>query len=472
MAVSDIDLMAHLMRRAGFGSPRSELESRATKGYTATVDELVYPEDNGIPPIDESIIFRHNPGFEIPGGLPHNGQAHWMYRLINTPRPLEEKMALFWHNIFATAHSKLDNCNQMQAQVDMFRRHGMGNYRELLVRLAKDPAMIFWLDNNENHKGAPNENWGRELLELFSMGQGNYTELDVKECSRAFTGWTIAPKLPRMPYLRHLWQFEYLPHDHDDGEKVFLGQRGRFNGEDIIDIIVRQPATARFMARHLYNFFVADEVQVPSWLDEAPRDPAAVNRIAATFVDSGYDIRATLHMIFNADFFKDPSVWHTKVKSPAEVIAGTMRLVQDHTFPKPGIGPIGMETAYQGQSLLDPPSVEGWHTGQEWLDTGALVRRINFVADRVGVVSLPGINDIIQRLAAKENLTVEEFVDGCADLMGPVQIDDDTRQELIVHAQVGGPVRRGRCEEERLAFSRRVGEMLRLIASAPEFQLA
>ena len=169
-----------------------------------------------------------------------------------------------------------------------------------------------------------------------------------------------------------------------------MGQRGRFNGEDIIDIVVRQPATARFMARHLYNFFVADEVQVPSWLDEAPRDPAAVNRIAATFVDSGYDIRATLHMILNADFFKDPSVWHTKVKSPAEVIAGTMRLVQDHTSPKPGIGPIGMETAYQGQSLLDPPSVEGWHTGQEWLDTGALVRRINFVADRVGEVSLPG----------------------------------------------------------------------------------
>ena len=393
-----------------------------------------------------------------------------MYRLINTPRPLEEKMALFWHHVFATGHSKIDNCNQIQAQIAMFRRHGMGNYRELLVRLAKDPAMIFWLDNNENHKDTPNENWGRELLELFSMGQGNYTEQDVKECSRAFTGWTIAPKLPRMPYLRHLWEFEYLPHDHDDGEKVFLGRRGRFNGEDIIDIVVRQPATARFMARHLYNFFVADEVQVPSWLQQAPRDPAAVNRIAETFVSSDYDMRATLHMIFNSDFFKHRSVWYAKVKSPAEVIAGTMRLVQDHTSPKPGIGLIGMETAYQGQSLLDPPSVEGWHTGQEWLDTGALVRRINFVADRVGDVSLPGVKAIVQRLSAKDNLSVQDFVDGCVDLMGPAQIDDDTRRELIVHVEAGGPVVRGDSEDERSAFARRVGEMLRLIASTPEYQ--
>jgi hypothetical protein len=175
-------------------------------------------------------------------------------------------------------------------------------------------------------------------------------------------------------------------------------------------------------------------------------------------------------MIFNADFFKDPAVWHARVKSPAEVIAGTMRLVQDHTSPKPGIGPIGMETAYQGQSLLDPPSVEGWHTGHEWLDTGALVRRINFVADRVGDVSLPGISDIIQRLATKDSLTAREFVDSCADLMGPVRIDDDTRNELIVHSEAGGPVRRGSSEEERSVFARRVGEMLRLIASTPEYQ--
>ena len=470
MADKDIALMAHLMRRAGFSATREELEARVAKGYEATVDELVYPEDHGIPPLDEGIMFRHSPGYEIPGGNPTNGQAQMMYRLINTPRPLEEKMVLFWHHVFATGNSKVDNCDQVLAQMAMFRQHGMGSYRDLLVHLAQDPAMIFWLDNNENHKDAPNENWGRELLELFSMGQGNYSEMDVKECSRAFTGWTIAAKIPRLPYGRYPWQFEYLPHDHDDSEKVFLGYKGRFNGEDVIDIVVRQPATARFISRHLYNFFVADEVQVPSWLDVPPRDPVAINILGDTFISSGYDIRATLRMLFNSDFFKDESVWYAKVKSPAEVVASTMRLVQDHISPKPGMAPIGLEALYQGQALLDPPSVEGWHTGQEWIDSGSLLRRINFVANRVGDTNLPGVMSIIQRLASQDSLTAQELVDGCLDLMGPTRVDGDSRQELIDHVELGGPVNRGSTEEERAAFSRRVGDMLRLIASTREYQ--
>ena len=470
MADKDIALMAHLMRRAGFSATREELEARVAKGYGATVDELVYPEDHGIPPLDEGIMFRHSPGYEIPGGNPTNGQAQMMYRLINTPRPLEEKMVLFWHHVFATGNSKVDNCDQVLAQMAMFRQHGMGSYRDLLVHLAQDPAMIFWLDNNENHKDAPNENWGRELLELFSMGQGNYSEMDVKECSRAFTGWTIAAKIPRLPYGRYPWQFEYLPHDHDDSEKVFLGYKGRFNGEDVIDIVVRQPATARFISRHLYNFFVADEVQVPSWLDVPPRDPVAINILGDTFISSGYDIRATLRMLFNSDFFKDESVWYAKVKSPAEVVASTMRLVQDHISPKPGMAPISLEALYQGQALLDPPSVEGWHTGQEWIDSGSLLRRINFVANRVGDTNLPGVMSIIQRLASQDSLTAQELVDGCLDLMGPTRVDGDSRQELIDHVELGGPVNRGSTEEERAAFSRRVGDMLRLIASTREYQ--
>ena len=141
----------------------------------------------------------------------------------------------------------------------MFRRQGLGSFSDLLVELAKNPAMIYWLDNNGNHKGSINENWGRELLELFSMGVGNYTEDDIKEASRAFTGWTIAPKIPKQPLGRYYWSFQYRPEDHDDGEKTFLGHKGRFNGSDIIEIIVQQPATAKFLCRHLYNFFVADE---------------------------------------------------------------------------------------------------------------------------------------------------------------------------------------------------------------------
>ena len=154
--------------------------------------------------------------------------------------------------------------------------------------------MMFWLDNNQNHGTAVNENWGRELLELFSLGAGNYTETDVRECSRAFTGWTFETKIPRLPYGRFPWKFEYRPEDHDDGEKVFLGHKGRFNGEDILDIVVQQPACGRFICRHLYNFFVADEPQVPAWPIESPRDQKAIDELVGVFRDSKFDMKAVL----------------------------------------------------------------------------------------------------------------------------------------------------------------------------------
>ena len=154
--------------------------------------------------------------------------------------------------------------------------------------------MMFWLDNNQNHGTAVNENWGRELLELFSLGAGNYTETDVRECSRAFTGWTFETKIPRLPYGRFPWKFEYRPEDHDDGEKVFLGHKGQFNGEDILDIIVQQPACGRFICRHLYNFFVADEPQVPAWPIEPPRDQKAIDEMVGVFRDSKFEMKAVL----------------------------------------------------------------------------------------------------------------------------------------------------------------------------------
>ena len=470
MADKDMVLMAHLMRRAGFGVPRDELEPRAAKGYEATVEELLDPDAHGVPALDTSVLFRHSPGFKVPGN-PDNAMGYWMYRLINTSRPLEEKVSLLWHQVFATANSKVNNPPEVVRQIEMFREYGMGSYRRLLVELAKNPAMIFWLDNQENHKDAPNENWGRELLELFSMGQGNYTEDDVKECARAFTGWTLAPTLPGVLFNRFPWEFKYDPEDHDDGEKVFLGQRGRFNGEDVIDIILRHPATPRFVARHLYNFFVADEVQVSSWQDEPPRDPEAVAILADTLVGSEFDIRSTLRVLFNSDFFKDEKVWFAKVKSPTELIVSTMRLVRDFQVYRPGMAGIGMETSYQGQAILNPPSVEGWHTGQEWIDSGALLQRINFVADRVGDVSLPGVRAIVDMLALSGTLSPDELVDGCLDLLGPIRLADDTRQELIDHASAAGPIRRGETEQEHAAFGARVSEVLKLITATREYQL-
>ena len=342
----------------------------------------------------------------------------------------------------------------------------------MLLQLSKDPAMIFWLDNNENHKNEINENYGRELLELFSMGVGNYTEDDIKNASRAFTGWTFSQPIPVYPQGHYPARFEFHPEDHDFGPKTFLGQTGNFDGEDIIDIIVKQPATARFVCRHLYNFFVEDEVQVPSWLDIPPKDNVAINILSEALFNSGYNMSHTLRILFNSDFFKNPKTWHRKVKSPAELVASTMRLIDAHRSPKPGIGIIGLEPGYQGQALLDPPSVEGWHTGKEWIDSGSLLRRINFVADRIGDISNPGVRRIVDNISNIKDLSPDQLVDTRVELVGPIRLEEETRTELIEHAQAKG----NRLDDSdpsptaTLDRTNTICEMLQLVASTREYQ--
>ncbi len=461
-----IALMGHLMRRAGFGAPYEELVARAAKGYEATVEELLHPEEQE--PVDAELLYRFMPGYEGALGPPLN-QAEWVYRMINTQRPLEEKMALFWHQLFATGNSKVDNPPELTQQIVMFREHGMGSFRELLVELARNPAMIFWLDNNGNHRGAINENWGRELLELFSMGVGNYSEDDIKEASRAFTGWTIGPKIPRNPLGRFYWSFEYRPEDHDDGEKTFLGQTGAFNGDDIIGIVVNQPATARFLARHLYNFFVADEPQVPSWNITPPNDPAAVDALIDTYNQTGGDVRAMLRTLLNSDFFK--AARYSRVKSPAELVVGTAKLVGNYQGPRPGFNQLAFECAYQGQELLNPPSVESWHTGAEWIDGGALVRRVNFAAGLLGNTSLPGVQSIIGNLQERGTMTPAQLVEACLELAGPVEVGEATYSELLAQAREGGDVRWDN-EDDLAGSEKRAGLMLTLIAASRDFQFA
>ena len=462
----DMALMAHLMRRAGFGASREELEVRVAKGYESTVEELLHPETQ--PDVDEDILFRYFPNLEGPLGPPQ-AQTNWVYRMINTKRPLEEKVALFWHQLFATGNSKVDNPPELLQQIAMFRRHGLGSFPNLLVELAKNPAMIYWLDNNGNHKGAINENWGRELLELFSMGVGNYSENDIKEASRAFTGWTIGPKIPRNPLGRFYWSFQYKSEDHDDAEKTFLGHQGRFNGEDIVGIVVQQPATARFLARHMYNFFVADEPQVPSWNITPPTDPEAIQTLIQAYNESNYDVRSMLRVLFLSDFFKNARF--ARVKSPADLVIGTVRLAGSFTSPRLGFQDLAFECAYQGQELLNPPSVESWHTGQEWIDGGALVRRVNFAAKLLGNSTMPGVRSIINRLSDRGTLSPVEFVNGCTDLIGPLEIGEQTRSELLAQAEKGGDLRWG-TEQEIKTSEQRVAVMLVLIAASREYQFA
>ena len=459
----DLSLMAHLMRRAGFGANLEELERLADKGYEAVVEELIDPPE-AMPAGKTALLLRYQPGCLLPGGTPNPGQFNWLYHMITTQRPLHEKVALFWHHVFATGNAKVDNCDQMLEQLVMFRKFGMGNYREMLLEISMNPAMIFWLDNNENHRDAVNENWGRELLELFSMGVSNYTEVDVREASRAFTGWTIMPKLPRQPFGRFPWRFQYLGEDHDDGEKTFLGHTGNLNGEDIIDIIVKEPATARFICRHLYNFFVADEVQVPAWTINDARDEEALEIMITAFEESGYELKAVLRTMFNSDFFKNAR--YSKVKSPAEVVASTLKMVGTYQYPEPTLPSIAPEPSYMGQALLDPPSVEGWYTGAEWINSGSLLARINFVADRVANTDLPGIKTIISQMKSDGVKSPEQLVESSLDHMGFLEVSDETREQLLGHAKGGGDMDWSKED----AAGTRIGEMLALVGATTEYQ--
>ena len=463
---NDIGLMAHLMRRAGFGAPRSKIEELAEMGYDRVVDQLLDPDNQ--PALDEATFFRYHPMADLVY-LQSHPKLDWLYRMVNSEHQLVEKTTLFWHHVFATGVSKVMSGDDMHAQVALFREHGLGNLRDLLVRLGKDPAMIYWLDNNENHKRAPNENWGRELLELFTVGVGSYTEKDVYEGSRAFTGWTFSGKVTGIQLGPLTWNFEYRPEDHDGSQKSLLGHASNLNGEDAVDIIVRQPACARFISRHLYNFFVADEPPVPTWSVRPPRDPEAISFLAQTFLSSGLEIKPVLRALFTSDFFKEAQF--QRVRSPSEVVAATLRLTGDLNGPDPRWTEVVDQTDFMGQELLNPPSVEGWHTGREWINSGALMNRVNFVADQVSNTELPGVRDIARRIAESNGaaMTAEDLVDKCLDLIGPLPVSEETRRELVAQAEGEGTIS-SEGEAGHAEASRRVGDVLALIAGTREYQ--
>ncbi len=472
MAEQDIALVAHLLRRAGFGADRDEIEAKAAQGYDATVQSLLNPESQS--GVDNDLLMRYYPSYYEAAAIETNVQA-WVFTMVNSPRQLQEKMALFWHMIFCAGHSKIDSGQEMGRMVGMFREHGMGNFRNLLVQLSTNPGMMYYLDNTESHRANLNENYGRELLELFSIGVGmdedfNYSEDDVKACARAFTGWNVAPSYPPFPHGRSPWNFRFDPADHDNSEKTFLGETGNWNGDDIIDIVCKQPGTARFVARHMYNFFVADEPQIPAWRLTAPRDRAAIEALERAYFDSGYEIGAMLEVLFTSDFFKDESVRYAKVKNPAEMVVSLLRMVGEHREIKPGLFEISQEPKYMGMDLMNPPTVEGWHTGREWIDSGTLVERINFASDLLGNTELPGVRSMVDRLMASgDTLSPQQFVESCLDLTGPLLVTQATRDQLITHASMEGDLSHGN-DGERADFTRRSGEMFQMIAATAEFQ--
>lgn len=283
----------------------------------------------------------------------------WANRMLTTKRPLEEKMTLFWHGHFATGDEKVRDYRKMLKQNEMLRAKATGNFRDLLISVAKDPAMLAYLDAAVNVKGAPNENFAREIMELFTMGVGNYTEEDIREAARAFTGWNFKGL-----------EFVLNPAQHDAGIKTVLGRTGHFDGVQVIDIILSRPVTAEFVATKIYQYFVREDVS-----------PAMRIRLGKLLRDSRYDIAPFLETLFSSkDFYSDASVG-THIKSPVELVISTYRKMGLKEVP--GIPDFNDLTDAMGQKLLFPPNVAGWASGRSWITPGLLLVRGNFVYDTV-----------------------------------------------------------------------------------------
>ena len=393
------DRAAHLIERAGFGAAPSDIEQFAGMTPAQAVAALVDYETidgRGLAPFDESGIW--DAGMDpfppsraeavriarergealgvkvLPAGSPRRLQPivdkffyglaangietqrlglWWANRMLSTPRPLEEKLTLFWHGHFATGENKVRDYRMMLRQNEMLRASASGRLRSLLIGILKDPGMLVYLDNGENIKAHPNENFGRELLELFTMGVGHYTERDVREAARAFTGWTNDALV-----------FRFDNSQHDFGEKTFLGRTGRFNGDDIIDIILEQPVTAEFIAGRIYRYFVREEMAPPLRAD-----------LARTLRETGYEMKPLLKRIFLSRDFYSPPAYATQIKSPVHLVVSTykkMGLTEIATVPD-----FGRMTGSLGQALFDPPNVAGWAGGRTWITPTTLLQRGN-----------------------------------------------------------------------------------------------
>lgn len=471
------ELITHLLRRASFGANSNDLEKALAAGYDSTLEELLNPS------ICDEIPHDFIRRYHVEQSTLRNqtsAKAQWIFRMATTQRPLVEKMILFWHRVFATAATKLIQARPLTNQLDMFREFGMGSFRDLLLQLSRDPAMLMWLDNIDNHKDAINENYGREILELFSMGAGNYSEEDIKECSRAFTGWTVvntdymAIKMRNntaRPYGYMSWQFQYNSDDHDQDEKTFLGETGPFNGSDIIDIICRQDATARFIARHLYHFFVADDLPVPQWRYNPPKDPEAIELMVRAYFESEYSIRAMLRVLFNSEFFKSQEAMFARIKSPSEMVVGVLRLAGGLHTPSTECYNAAKVCSYMGQDLMNPPSVEGWYGGADWINTGAYVERINFASKILADSTRPGIQEFIKNMEEtnEDSITsIDRLINNCLEFVGPLTLSSDTYQNIRDYA-VGCRERESQGESKSL--SENVTAILQLLVSTKEYQL-
>ncbi len=386
---------AHLLRRAGFGGPPAQIRHLTQLGRDPAVDLLLHyettPQDHpdfpvenmpDRPPLrmfadlseDERRQLRQM--FQRLGvGYQASLQDWWLQRMVATSRPLEEKMTLFWHGLLTSGFREVREPRSLYRQNAFLREHALADFRTILRGISRDRAMLLYLDGAKNVKQHPNENYARELMELFTMGVGNYTEQDVKEAARAFTGWTCDES----------GRFDVRQREHDGGEKTFLGRTGRFDGDDIIDIILEQPATSRYLARRLLTFFVEPE----------PADDV-IDALAGQLRRSDYRIRDAMSTLLRSNYFYAKRVRFALIKSPAELVVGSARLLET---PICQVRAAHQQMAQMGQELFQPPNVKGWDGGRAWINTSTLFIRYNTVAGLLNGVPGRGPGDRMARLA-------------------------------------------------------------------------
>jgi uncharacterized protein (DUF1800 family) len=441
----DRSCVAHLHRRAAFAAPWATLERDLRDGPAASVDRLLKGEgksgDGTAAAEFESTL--DSMASELAGSAELTQvQALWLYRMIFTPHPLRERMTLFWHNHFATSNTKVQSPALMQRQNGLLRAHALGDFRAMVSAIGKDPAMLIWLDSTINKKAKPNENYAREVMELFTLGRGRYTEKDIREAARAFTGWFVVRD-----------QFQEDKRQHDGGVKTVLGQTGQWGGDDIPGILLAQPACAEFVCRKLFRQFVSDTIM--------PSD-ALIAPLAKAFRDAHYQIEVPVAMILRSSLFFDASVRRRRVKSPVEFAVGTIRALEILN-PTVRTSELAEACSRMGQSLYAPPSVAGWDGGPGWISSTAMLARTNLA---LGVLS--DQNDALggrcnpQELAGKHGFSRRESAAGfLVDLLVQDGLELAARQPIDKAAA-----------DKTVGDEAAVGEVVRLILTSPEYQLA
>lgn len=428
----DIAAASHLFRRAGFGANREELEEALQRSPSEVVEDLVGAS--------EPDSYRKQLDALIRAGLASGSvsqlAAQWVYRMLSTPSPLLEKTTLFWHGHFATSAEKVEEADLMQTQNDLLRQHAVGDFAALVQGISRDPAMLIYLDSATNRKAHPNENYAREIMELFCLGEGNYTEDDIRELARCFTGWEIKRN-----------KFRFNRYQHDFGEKSFLDQIGEFTGEQGVEIVLAQDATPRFIASKLVGFFVADEPEPTQELIEP---------LAMELRDNHLQIAPTLKRILNSNLFFIYARAR-KIKSPIDVAVGLLRALEGSTNNYE----IAEGCRKLGLGLYYPPSVKGWDGGRTWINSSTLLGRANLIrqvldSDKTRFDRKP-LEEYLEGHGVK---TTEELVDWIEPLLFAVPVSPSARQQVAALDSTGAD------------RNKSLKDALHVLCSLPEFQLA